>query len=49
MDQLCIKINTDVHGSLFGKQNLKIRESHPMRKKILVVIKNNSTACNYFS
>lgn len=23
MDQLCMEINTDVHGSLLGKQNLQ--------------------------
>lgn len=39
MDQLCMKINTDIHGSLVGKQNLKIHKRHPMLRKILVVIK----------
>lgn len=42
------KINTEGHGLLFAKQNLKIYERHSMLRKILVMIKNNP-ACNYFS
>lgn len=50
MDQLCMKINTDIHGSLVGKQNLKIHNRHPMLRKIRVVIKKkNGAPCNYFS
>lgn len=39
-----VKINIDVHGSLLGKQNLKMHEIHQMLGKILVVIKNVQSA-----
>lgn len=37
MDQLCMKINTDVHVYLLDK-NFKLHQRHPTLRKLLAVI-----------
>lgn len=39
MDQIRVRVNTGIHGSLLRKQTLNIHKRHPMLRKIPVVLK----------